>query len=98
MASNWETYTGGEFVPNGGNKGLSISINRLHRITFNKAAYELLGRPDALVLRFIRAESIIGVVPANLRTIGALPLRDSNGVSTLYLTPPNSAGITAFSS
>ena len=76
MATVWEEFDGGPFERNGSNKtSLSVSINKAHTIRINLATHRLLGEPEAVKLRFARQENVIGVIPANLHTKGAFPIK-----------------------
>jgi len=85
-SNNWETYYDGEFEgPHRRGATPGISINKALRLDFNPAALELLGKPDAVLLKFDRGRRVIGVEPASLATRGALPLRDQGRTRVFYV-------------
>jgi len=72
----WETFYGGEFPRNGSDKTtLSVSIGRGHIIRFNMATQHALGDPEAVMLKFDRLESLIGIEPVKIGTEGSFLIK-----------------------
>ena len=77
MAIHWEKFTGGATRPS--NERISVTINKKNTLTFNRFTAKLLGNAEAVILLFDKTESIIGVVPSNLRDRHAFPLKPKGG-------------------
>jgi hypothetical protein len=86
MATHWQTYRGGPTKPP--DKVVCISINRFCAITLNRQAQAMLNNAEAVKLLFDEKESIIGVLPSNVRDPEAFPLQTKNSTNrVIYATP-----------
>ena len=74
MISRWEIYEEGETKPF--SDRVHVSINRKGVMFVNGTAFELLGRPEAVVLLFDRKEKVIGLNPAPASVKGTFRLKD----------------------
>lgn len=77
MALHWEVFRGGPTRPE--NQALSVTINYKNVLTFNKFTAKALGNPEAVLLMFEKRESLIGIVPSNMREKDAFPLKPKSG-------------------
>lgn len=77
MVIHWEKFKGGPTKPE--NQDFAITINRKLVLTFNKYAVKMLGNPEAVLLLFEKQESMIGVVPSNMKDKDAFPLKPKGG-------------------
>ena len=62
-----------------------VTIQRQGPFSFNKAAYELLGNPEAVRLFFDKEEQIIGFAPASVDHPRAYPIRPQGDRSVTYM-------------
>jgi hypothetical protein len=66
---------------------LLITLQKLGRaFTFNHAAYEALGEPDALELYFDKGRNVIGFHPANPETKHAYVVRKAHGAKSYFIS------------
>ncbi len=74
---HWETFKGGPTKPE--NQAFAITINHKKVLTLNKFTVKTLNNPEAVILMFDKKESVIGVVPSNMREKYAFPLKPKGG-------------------
>lgn len=86
MAIHWDMFRGGSTRPS--NERINVTINKKNVLTFNRFIVKLLGNPEAVILMFEKKESIIGLVPSNLRDKYAFPLKPKGaGNWTIHAAP-----------
>ena len=72
----WETFYGGEFPQRGrDHKEILVSITPAHIIRFNRNTHRALGETDAVMLKYDRLESLIGLEPVELDTEGSFRVK-----------------------
>ena len=75
--SRWEIYSG---VPNRVHRdGPRVTLNYRKVFLLNMAAYEALGMPAAVELRYDEHTRTIGLAPKDPRTLSAFPLKGKSG-------------------
>ena len=74
MNRNWKIFLGG---PNGTQRrGLPrVTLSKAKVFLLNRAAFECLGRPAAVELRFDRRTGTIGLAPTDAAAANAFPLK-----------------------
>src|SRR5438552_9513727 len=85
MIEFWETFKGGPTRPAG--ERIHITLNHRGVITFNRNVFNLIGKPQAAVLLFNRAGSMIGVSPAHERIAEAFPVVERVGYWVINAAP-----------
>lgn len=73
MERDWEEF----MTPPPGVGSLHVTVNAQGEFLLGVAAFDRLGRPDAVVILFDKANRVIGMKPAHPRISNAYPLRTS---------------------
>ncbi len=76
MIRRWEKFTAGPPEPRSSRR--YVSINPRGLILFNEKVYLEFGKPEAVVLLFDKANSMIGLSPANRKLKEAFPVRSKD--------------------
>jgi hypothetical protein len=63
-----------------------VTLQRRGTMSFNKAAYQALGSPEAVELLYDKSEGIMGLRPVSATEQHAYPLRASNNETTYMLS------------
>src|SRR5690349_14811057 len=85
MPKYWEDFKGGPFRQKGSEKNvMSVSLKRTHQIRLNKVVMRELGDPKAVMLRFIRKDGIIGLLPVDIRHEGAFPIKHNRATPSIF--------------
>lgn len=79
MAIHWDVFKGGATRPS--NDRINVTLNKKNVLTINRFTAKLLGNPEAVILMFDKKESVIGVVPSNLRDKYAFALKPKGRVN-----------------
>ena len=72
MLKQWEVFKVG---PTDQSTYMHVTLGLSGEILIGAVAYRKLGKPEAAVLMFDKANSLIGVVPSNRHTKHAYPLK-----------------------
>lgn len=72
MDIQWEEFTVG---PKDRTRDLHVTMDRKGAIMIGVAAFEGLGKPEAAVLLYDKANSLIGILPGHPRAANAYPLK-----------------------
>jgi hypothetical protein len=80
---DWEKFSGGPFVPY--SQRIHVSLSRKGKLHINKKTYELLGKPQRVLLYFNRKKDQIGVRPAHERLADAFPIRRNGSSYCFYI-------------
>ena len=62
-----------------------VTLQRKGPLSLNQAAYELVGRPEAVTLLYDEDEKLIGVKPASISQPRALPVRAQGEDANTYV-------------
>ena len=60
-----------------------MTLNKRGQFNINKRAYNMLGSPQAVVLYFDKASSVIGLSPAPPKLTEAFPVNEKDGYFTV---------------
>lgn len=71
--SRWQVYPGAPNRKNGG--GLRVTLNQRKVFLLNSVAYEAMGDPAAVELRYDENTRTIGLAPIDPRILSAFPLK-----------------------
>ena len=63
-----------------------VTIQRKGPFSFNKAAYELMGKPEAVTLLYDNEEKLIGFKPVPISNPRAFPMRPQQNEVTFVVT------------
>lgn len=87
MAQHWDIFRGGQTVPS--NQRLSVSINNKNTLTLNKYTYEILGRPEKVLVMFDKRDSIIGLSPTHKDDPDVFDVEPKGGAQNfvIHITP-----------
>lgn len=89
MGERWREFEGRP-NSNGGSEP-RVTLSRRAVLTMNKAAYEALGSPAAVRLRYEEDRRVIGLVPEDSRRTNAFPVKQCSGKTVnsrrVYLHP-----------
>jgi len=87
MAIQWDIFRGGETAPP--NKRLSVSINRKNVLTMNRYTYEILGKPEKVLVMFNKREMLIGLSPTNASDPDGFQVKPKGGFGNfiIHLSP-----------
>jgi len=77
----WEKFSGGPFVPY--SDRVYVTLSRKGKLHINVKTYELIGKPQRVLLYFNRKKDTIGIRPAHDRLAEAFPIR-RNGTSYCF--------------
>lgn len=71
--SRWQVYSG---TPNRRDRGgPRVTLNHRKVFLLNEEAYEILGKPAAVEMRYDEETRTIGLAPKDLRNLSAFPLK-----------------------
>ena len=77
MIEKWTEFQG---RPNGGDRDAPrVTLSRTNVLTMNKAAYEALGSPATVKLKYEEDRRVIGIMPHDPRRANAFPVKQCSG-------------------
>ena len=79
----WEKFSGGPFVPY--SDCLYVTLSRKGKLHINRKTYELIGKPQRVLLYFNRKKDMIGIRPAHERLAEAFPIRENGHSFCFYV-------------